>query len=71
MEYQIKIIFIENNAENMQQKLVPGLFIILVNNPKQPLHAIILKARYFEKGLLTKSLKIGNLLSSFEPSAFQ
>ena len=23
----------------MQQKLVPDLFIILVNNPKQPLHA--------------------------------
>ena len=25
--------------ENGQQKLVPDLFIILVNNPKQPLHA--------------------------------
>ena len=23
----------------MQQKLVPDLFIIFVNNPKQPLHA--------------------------------
>ena len=23
----------------MQQKLVPDLFIILLNNPKQPLHA--------------------------------
>ena len=29
----------EKYAENMQQKLVPDLFIILVNNPKQPLHA--------------------------------
>ena len=38
MEYQINI-FIENHAENVQQKLVPDLFIILVNNPKQPLHA--------------------------------
>ena len=38
MEYQIKNIFTENYAEN-GQKLVPDLFIILVNNPKQPLHA--------------------------------
>ena len=30
----------KNHAENMQQKLVPDLFIILVNNLKQPLHAI-------------------------------
>ena len=28
----------ENYAENVHQKLVPG-FLILVNNPKQPLHA--------------------------------
>ena len=39
MEYPIKIIFIENHTENVQQKLVPDLFTILVNNPKQPLHA--------------------------------
>ena len=38
MEYQIKSIFVKNHTENMQQKLVPDLFIILVNNPKQPLH---------------------------------
>ena len=25
--------------KNVQQKLVPDLFIIWVNNPKQPLHA--------------------------------
>ena len=25
--------------KNVQQKLVPGLFIILANNPKHPLHA--------------------------------
>ena len=31
----------------MQQKLVPDLFIILVNNPKQPLHA----KNYFQKTL--------------------
>ena len=36
----IKELFLwQNHAENMQQKLVPDLFIILVNNPKQPLHA--------------------------------
>ena len=29
----------ENNAENVHQKLVPDLFFILVNNLKQPLHA--------------------------------
>ena len=28
----------KNHAENMQQEIVPDLFIILVNNPKQPLH---------------------------------
>ena len=26
-------------AENMHQKLIPDSFLILVNNPKQPLHA--------------------------------
>ena len=36
MEYQIINIFIKNHAQNVQQKLVPDLFIILVNNPKQP-----------------------------------
>ena len=39
MEYQIKNIVMENHAENMQQKIVSELFIILVNNPKQPLRA--------------------------------
>ena len=29
----------KNHAENVQQKLVPDPFLILVNNPKQPLHA--------------------------------
>ena len=44
----------------MQQKLVPDLFINLVDKPKQPLHAkIILKVKYFERGL-SKSPKKGN-----------
>ena len=56
MEYQIKNIFVEKYAANMQQNLVPDLFIILVNNPKQSLHARkSFKARYFERGL-SKSL---------------
>ena len=29
----------ENHAENVYQKLVPDFFLILVYNPKQPLHA--------------------------------
>ena len=29
----------ENHAENMYQKIVPEPFLILLNNPKQPLHA--------------------------------
>ena len=28
----------KNHAENMQQEIVPDLFIILVNDPKQPLY---------------------------------
>ena len=29
----------KNDAENVHQKLVPDFFFIVVNNPKQPLHA--------------------------------
>ena len=29
----------KSHAENVHQKLVPDPFLILVNNPKQPLHA--------------------------------
>ena len=29
----------ENHAEEVHQRLVPDPFLILVNNPKQPLHA--------------------------------
>ena len=31
----------KNQAEDVRQKLVPDPFLILVNNPKQPLHARI------------------------------
>ena len=41
----------------MHQKLVPDSFFILVNNPKESLHARnIFKIRYFERGL-SKTLK--------------
>ena len=43
MCFKMKVILVQflykNHAENVQQKLVPDLFIILVNNPKQPWHA--------------------------------
>ena len=61
----------KNHAENMQQKLVPGLCIILVNNPNNHcMQKSVLKVRYFER-VLSKSLKKGNFIFSFEPSPFQ
>ena len=46
IEYSVRNIFLEN-AENVQQKLVPCSFSILINNPKQPLHARNLKNKIF------------------------
>ena len=34
MKYQIKNIFMEKSSENMQEKLVPDFYVILVINPK-------------------------------------
>ena len=34
-----KDFLLENYAENVHQRLVPDFFLILVSNPKQPLHA--------------------------------
>ena len=60
----------KNHTENVQQKLVIELFIILVNNPKQPLHARnFLKVRYFEKGS-SKSLKKVTLFFLSSPVSF-
>ena len=54
-------------AENMHQKLVADPFLILVNSPKQPLHARnCLKIRYFERGL-SKSLKQVYFFSRTKP----
>ena len=53
----------KNHTENVHQKLAPDPFLILLNNPKQPLHEIPLKIRYSERGLLT-------LVFFSEPSPF-
>ena len=51
-------------AENVHQKLVPDAVLVLVNNPKQPLHGrSFLKIRYFEREL-SKSLKKANIFFS-------
>ena len=39
IEYYINNILWKNHAENAHQNLVPDPFLILVNNPKQQLHA--------------------------------
>ena len=54
----------------MNQKLVPDPFLILVNNPKQSLmQEILLKIRYFERGL-SKSLKKLTLFFLSNPVPF-
>ena len=58
----------KNLAESVQQKLVPDPFLILVNNPEQPSHAInSFKNKYILKRGLTKSLE---KLFFFQPSSF-
>ena len=53
----METISIDKNAENVYQKLVSDPFSILINNPKQPLHARnSFRKRYFERGL-SKSLE--------------
>ena len=42
----------ENHVENVQQKLVPDSFLILVNNPKQPLDA----KNYFKNKIFSKMI---------------
>ena len=42
----------ENHAKKVHQKLAPDPILILVNNPKQScIQEILLKIRYFERGL--------------------
>ena len=60
----------KNHAQNVHQMLAPDPFLILLNNPKQPLHARnSLKIRYSEKGL-SKSIKKVKFIFSFKPSPF-
>ena len=43
----------KNHAENIHQKLDPGPFLILVNNPKKPLHVRnSFKNKIFWKGII-------------------
>ena len=55
----------------MHQKLAPDPFLILLNNPKRPMHTQenFLKIGYFERAL-SKSLKKVNFIFSFERSPF-
>ena len=49
----------ENHAKNVHQKLAPDPFLILLNNPKQPLHARnSFKNKIFWKGIIKNPLKI-------------
>ena len=48
----------ENSCQNEHQKLVPDPFLILVNNPKQPLHARnSFKNKLFWKSNIKKPLR--------------
>ena len=54
-----------NQAQNMNQKASDS-FLILVNNPKHPLHArYSFKNKFFERRWSKKIIKI-----SFQPSLF-
>ena len=55
---QIKNILCKNHAKNVKEKLVLDIFIILVNNPKQPFHARnSFKSKIFLKTIIKKPLK--------------
>ena len=55
----------------MHQKLAPDPFLILVNNPKQSLHAkISFKNKLFLKRGLSKSLKKVNFIFALNPVSF-
>ena len=67
----MKNIFIEKSIRKWAAKAIPRPLYNLIYNQKQPLHARnYFKIRYFETGL-SKILKKGNFIFSFEPSPFQ
>ena len=57
----------EKSCRKYAPKASARPFYNFVNNPKQP--EIILKVRYFERGL-SKSLTKGKFIFSFAPSPF-
>ena len=67
----MKNIFIEKSIRKWAAKAIPRPLYNLIYNQKQPLHARnYFKIRYFETGL-SKILKKGNFIFSFEHSPFQ
>ena len=81
ISYDIETLSIDRvlNTEHFYEKIMqkmctpkasPRPLFILLNNPKQPLHARnFFKISYFERGL-SKSLKKVNFIISFKPSSF-
>ena len=60
----------ENHAENVHQRLVPDPFIILLNSPKQSLHARnSFENKIFVKRIIKKLKKV-EFMFSFEASPF-
>ena len=56
----------EKSCRKCTSKIFPDSFLILVNNPKQPLYPI----NSFKNKIFSKSLKNVNLIFSFEPGQF-
>ena len=66
----MKNIFMGKSCRKWTSKASLRPFFILVNNPKQPLHARnSFETRYFERGL-SKTLKKVNFIFSSKPSPF-
>ena len=60
----------EKSCRKCAQKSSPRLLLLLLNNPKSYcMLEIILKIRYFKRGL-SESLKKVNFILSLEPSPF-
>ena len=57
-------IFIEKSCRKCALKLAPDPFLILLNNPKQCTQEILLKVKYFERGLSKSSLKVNFIFFS-------
>ena len=63
-------IFMEKSCRKYAPRATARPLFVLLNSPKQPLHARnSFQIRYFERGL-SKSLKKVNFIFSFKPSPF-